>query len=595
MTQRSNINTIISSAERIGTIGSPSSTKELSLDILGSAVEKKLVGELAFFKFLQDNIENYALGQITDVELKNAWLEDPTMRSLARQRGQVNPISGQQDTHLGIMTLSAVFANNKDGYDPSILGTVPQTGTYIQLADDELIKNLLHQYQQEIFYLGNVYGSKPQLPLWFKHFDSGKNGAGEAYHLGIFGKTGSGKSVLAKMALTAYMRYPKMAILVIDPQGEFSQDFRESKTTGQFKLPLKQIGDKHKKHIVISVKNLVLDRWDLFEEILYESLFFQRLTIPRGENRSIACSVLRERLERKNIKLESLYERKSFNEAWKILEDSDVQVEFYRSEISRTRFNNKLQASDQDEFFEDHWRPLTQLFKNDRENARTADQALRWLLSVDDKGREKESRPMLIIDLSKEQAEGLYWNEKIQTLVIKRILDGLNYTAERFYQGGKNLNTLVLIDEAHRLAPRETPQDDTEKNIRGVLVDAARTTRKYGLGWLFISQTLSSLHREIISQLRINFFGFGLSMGTEFLALKDLVGGDQNALKLYQSFRDPHSAFDLKSRQYSFMTIGPVSPLSFAGTPLFFTAFNEVDTFLEANDIDFKDSSDVRT
>ena len=592
MPQRSNINTIISSAERIGTIGSPSSTKELSLDILGSAVEKKLVGELAFFKFLQDNIENYALGQITDVELKNAWLEDSTMRSLARQRGQVNPISGQQDTHLGIMTLSAVFANNENGYDQSILGTVPQTGTYIQLANDELIKNLLHQYQQEIFYLGNVYGSRPQLPLWFKHFDSGKNGAGEAYHLGIFGKTGSGKSVLAKMALTAYIRYPKMAILVIDPQGEFSQDFQEAEITGQFKLPLKQISDIQRKRLLaISVKNLVLDRWELFEEILYESLFFERLTIPRGENRSIACNVLRERLERKNIRLEKLHERSSFNEAWKILEDSDIQVEFYRTETSRTRFNNKLQVSDQNEFFEKHWGPITQLFRKDRKNARTADQALKWLLSVvDDENKEKESRPILIIDLSKEQAEGLYWNEKIQTLVIKRILDGLNYTAERFYQGGKNLNTLVLIDEAHRLAPRETPQDDTEKNIRGVLVDAARTTRKYGLGWLFISQTLSSLHREIISQLRINFFGFGLSMGTEFLALKDLIGGNQNALKLYQSFRDPHSAFDLKSRQYSFMTTGPVSPLSFAGTPLFFTAFNEVDIFLEANNLNLKNS-----
>ena len=48
-------------------------------------------------------------------------------------------------------------------------------------------------------------------------------------------------------------------------------------------------------------------------------------------------------------------------------------------------------------------------------------------------------------------------------------------------------------------------------------------------------------------------------MGAEFQALKELVGGIPNALKLYQSFRDPHSAFDISSRQYSFMTIGPVS------------------------------------
>ena len=356
MNEKPDINATIDKAERIGTIGSPSSTKELSLDILGSAVEKKLVGELAFFKFLQDGMENYALGQITDVELKNAWLEDPTMRSLARQRGQVNPISGQQDTHLGIMTLSAVFANDESGYQPSILGTVPQTGTFIQLADDELIKTLLYQYQQEIFYFGNVYGSKPRLPLWFKHFDSGRNGAGEAYHLGIFGKTGSGKSVLAKMALTAYMRYPQMAILVIDPQGEFSKDFRATGTSGQFNLPLNEIADSlHKQHFVISVKNLVLDRWELFEEILFESPFFERLTIPRGENRSLACAVLRERLERKKIKLKELHNRDSFDKAWAILNTPGVQVEFYRSETPRKRFNDKLQASDPDEFFDEYW------------------------------------------------------------------------------------------------------------------------------------------------------------------------------------------------------------------------------------------------
>jgi hypothetical protein len=31
------------------------------------------------------------------------------------------------------------------------------------------------------------------------------------------------------------------------------------------------------------------------------------------------------------------------------------------------------------------------------------------------------------------------------------------------------------------------------------------------------------------------------------------------------------------------MTIGPVSPLSFSGSPLFLNAFNTVDEFLKAN------------
>lgn len=116
-----------------------------------------------------------------------------------------------------------------------------------------------------------------------------------------------------------------------------------------------------------------------------------------------------------------------------------------------------------------------------------------------------------------------------------------------------------------------------------MLVDAARTTRKYGLGWLFISQTLSSLDSEIVQQLRIFFFGFGLALGQEFQSLRQLVGSSGTALDLYQLFRDPHSAFDIASRQYSFMTIGPVSPLSFSGSPLFLNVFNTVDTFLAAN------------
>jgi hypothetical protein len=72
-------------------------------------------------------------------------------------------------------------------------------------------------------------------------------------------------------------------------------------------------------------------------------------------------------------------------------------------------------------------------------------------------------------------------------------------------------------------------------------------------------------------------------LGTEFTSLREIVGGDPNALKLYQSFRDPHSSFDVASRQYAFMTTGPVSPLSFAGTPLFLTAFNTPEEFLQTN------------
>ena len=371
---------MIDETERLGVIGSPSSTSQLSLDILGAAVTRKLVGELALFRFMQE-VPHYALGQITEVQLRNIWHEDPTMRSLIRQRGRVDAVSERQDTHLAQMVVSAVFRKGMQGrYEPSILGTVPPTGTPIHTVTDEVLNEVLAPYREQIFYLGHVYGSKPKLPLWFKHFDAGPDGAGEAYHLGIFGKTGSGKSVLAKMILLAYARYPGMALLVIDPQGEFAKDMRGG-STGGFALPLGDVvRSLGKQTRVLTVRSLVLDRWELFKEILYESEFFQALTVPKGENREIACSVLAERLRKGGVNLRDLHKRASFDKAWNILGDNRVQVQFYRSDPSRARFNDAWSAADSSEFYESYWSPVVQLFRDDRPGAMTVERALAFLL-----------------------------------------------------------------------------------------------------------------------------------------------------------------------------------------------------------------------
>ena len=575
---------IVGTTERLGVVGSPSSTSQIGLDILGTAVSRKLVGELALFHFPQDSSRHYALGQITEIQLRNIWHEDPTMRSLIRQRGRVDAVSERQDTHMGQMIVSAVFCENDPGdFAPSIVGTVPATGTPIHIVSDEVLEALLRPYRKQIFHLGRVYGSTPKLPLWFKHFDKGPNGAGEAYHLGIFGKTGSGKSVLAKKILLAYARHPKMALLVIDPQGEFSRDFDKKPAQGEFALPVGRIAQNMgKQSFVMTVRNLVLDRWELFEQIFLESPFFERLTVPTGQNRELACSILSEHLQKKGIKLNSLHSRESFDRAWNFLKDEKAQQIFYRSAASRSRFNTALQDADPDDFYQRYWSPVSKLFWDGRPQARSVEKALKWLLESNGM-----NRPILVIDLSSRRDSEILWNEKIQSLVIKRLLDGLSNYAERNYNEGQSLNALVIIDEAHRLAPRtRSYEGDAGRDVGSVLIDAARTTRKYGLGWLFISQTLSSLHTEILQQLRIFFFGFGLGLGEEFRSLRELVGSSGSALHLYQLFRDPHSAFDTASRQYSFMTIGPVSPLSFSGSPLFFNAFNSAKEFMEVNDLE---------
>ncbi|MDP2662440.1 MAG: DUF87 domain-containing protein, partial [Dehalococcoidia bacterium] len=493
---------LVDAAERIAVIGSPSSTGEMAIDILASAVTKKLVGELALFRYPQEGLSHYALGQITEVTLRNVWHEDPTMRSLIRQRGRVDAVSERQDTHLGEMTISAVFSAEPRGYRPSILGTVPATGTAIQLVNDDILKELLSPYRNQLFYLGHVYGSKPLLPLWFKHFDPGVEGAGEAYHLGIFGKTGSGKSVLAKLILLAYARYPNMAILVIDPQGEFAKEARGEVVPGEFNLPSKEVlRALGKPTRVYSVRDLVLDRWELFAQILYESPFFEQLSVPKGENRKLAADALTDRLRRAKVTLRELAARQSFDRAWGILGDENVQKVFYRTEGSRARFQSMYEQAEQNLFYSDYWLPVSQLFREDRAGAQKVESILRNLLESD----QQQQRPVVVVDLSVEQSDQagttrlenlplfsggqttapdspMLWNETIQALVIKRVLEGIRIAAEGAYKQNRGLNALVVLDEAHRLAPREEPESEERKAIRGILIDAARTTRKYGVG-----------------------------------------------------------------------------------------------------------------
>ena len=579
------INYLLKNSSVLGTIGSPSSTIELALDVLESSVTRQLVGELAIFKYLQDSKNHYAIGQIIEIALKNFLLEDPTIKSVARKRGSVSPISGIQDVHVGKLLCSAIFTSSEDLVEPSLLGTVPPTGTYVYQVNDNILSTILEKQKNSLFYLGNSYGSKTKLPMWFKHFDYGENGAGEAYHLGIFGITGSGKSTLAKMILTAYSKYPNMGLLVLDPAGEFSKSFtndynNNSNYNSNFNIK-KILNSLNKEVQTINVRNLVLDRWTLFEEILLQSQFFHQLTI-NGANRRYAIDALIPKLRNKTS-LTKLIKRESFDLFINELRNEEVQILIFSTPEPRKRLNNLVSSLDQknlDTLYSQFWTPICSLFE-ERHDAITIDGLLEkfsWKL-----------KPLIVIDLSEQTAHKMqlkYWNETIQSLILKRLLGGLVRLGERTWQKNTSLNTLVVLDEAHRYARKDEFMDSNLEQLRITLLDAVRTTRKYGLGWLFISTSLSSIHRDILQQLRIIFFGFGLSLGSDLITLRELVS-DEKAIDLYRTFTDPASSFNTKTRKYSFMTQGPVSPLSFSGSPFFFNAFSPY-VFIKDNNLDIR-------
>jgi hypothetical protein len=317
----------------------------------------------------------------------------------------------------------------------------------------------------------------------------------------------------------------------------------------------------------------------LFEEILLQSQFFHQLTI-NGANRRFAVDALIPKLRNKTS-LTNLIKRESFDLFINELRKEEVQILIFSTPEPRKRLNNLVSSLDQknlDNLYSQFWTPICSLFEN-RQDALTIDDLLEkfsWKL-----------KPLIVIDLSEQTAHKMqlkYWNETIQSLILKRLLRGLVSLGEKTWQKNTSLNTLVVLDEAHRYARKDEFTDTNLEQLRLTLLDAVRTTRKYGLGWLFISTSLSSIHRDILQQLRIIFFGFGLSLGNDLVTLRELVS-DEKAIDLYRTFTDPASSFNTKTRKYSFMTQGPVSPLSFSGSPFFFNAFSP-NVFMKENNLD---------
>jgi len=583
------------SAERnqdVAVIGSPSSNTELTLDLLLEATEERLVGALTAFRANQNGTPIISVGQIVGIELRNRWHEDSVFRNLVKRTGEIPPITNRQDTRTASLVVGATFRKGSNGYEPEVLGMVPPTGTRVFRVDQALLKQLLSVYQQEIVYLGKAYANDVLYPMWFKHFGSGAGGAGEAYHLGVFGKTGSGKSGLAKMMLCAYARHPQLGILVIDPQGEFSFELSGTRV-GQQGLQLDQVIQNQGRPIhIFRISDIQLDDWTTFEEMIISLRFLEQLGIPSrsADNARKAAEVIRNALEGTH-RLDSLGTQQVLIDALNAVNDQNNATFIYTQARAR-ELQQRVQRILSDpnrlaQVLNQSWLPICQLFTSGSNRRRLFNFGSQQNPGVIDMllGTVNATgpRPVIVIDISR-QGNQRFWSEELQRRLLGKLLNILISQATGSLSTGQSANVLVLLDEAHRHAPSGRLDEGSEADrLRSLLRRAVRETRKYGIGWFFISQTLGGIDNEILQQLRILFFGFGLAMGTEFDRLRDFAGGDNRSLELYQSFRDPQSFPRRELQEFPFMAVGPVSPLAFSGKPIFFTAFTDPAEFLRVN------------
>ena len=574
----------------VAVVSSPSTNVELTLDVVGDHSASNLIGALVGFRWDQSNplndsqkIPTRVLGQITSIQMRNRWHEDQAFKNIIKSNKTLPAITPRQDTRTAVMKIGGCFvqAESRGHHSHGDLGGVPSTGTDVLLVDQQFLDAALRSCQQDLFYLGKAYGSEIAFPMWFKHFGSGKHGVGEAYHIGVFGKTGSGKTGLVKMLLAAYARHPEMGILVIDPQGEFSLEFNDQQV-GIQGLAIKEIVESKlgRELVLAPISKVQLDDWNLLEDLLDSSHFFDIGLGIRGNTEREAAKTITMQFLRRSGSIDQLHHEQKATRLLKHLwtkSETDIYKTKANWEALQGRLN-RFQNEDWNEFNEKYWRPITTLFRGANGKQRIEDLVARLTRNG------SRTKPIVVLDLSS-QSGVQSWSDTLQKRIIAHIAGKLvEDSAATLASNAETANTLFVLDEAHRFVPygNESQLDDESQMLRSELKRAVRETRKYGIGWMFISQTMQGLDTEILMQLRSMFFGYGLSFGLEFRRLQELAGGDHEAMNLYRSFRDPQSAMNPESKQFPFMAISPVSPMPFAGQPMFFSAFNGAD-FEEKN------------
>lgn len=580
----------------VGLVGSPSTTSRITVDILEDTVERGLRGELVSLTHPLEDSYLIAIGTVADIRTSNRWHEDPNMRGVLKLHGKLPHLSEVGDVRTADVIVQAAYETSAE--DPSVgdnpiesggsLAMSPTTGAPVHRVTDEFLRALLRRHSGRISYLGRVYRMDDvRLPLILRHFGpAATGGAGEAFHTGVFGMTGSGKSVFTAYLLAAQLRHPDQAILVMDPQGQF---------TSEEGLPfsLQDWATEHGRtvetHSISADLRLPKDA-NLLGDLLGLTPFFRRLlTIKGGVDWLDAATT---EFTNATRKVDDWPERDSADVLRTVLtalvNDEAALTRIYSSAQSRNRLTGAIQNMlNDDGVFEqgrDLFAPLHSLFRPTNLAGRQREslyRVLRRALSA-----HSGARPLLILAFARQpstsdpnsRSESLLDSTPVKARILRRVCGILNAEAERLYAQGEGLNALVVFDEAQRFAA-ETADEDEAKALAEQLVDYVRTTRKYGLGWMFITQEISSLKRGIYSQLRIRCFGYGLTSGTELQRLRETIG-DQASLDLYRSFVDPQA---LDPPQYPFMLTGPISPLSFTGAPVFLSVYTDFEEFRAAN------------
>lgn len=562
----------------IAIIGSPNSTTTFTVDILETARNRALDHAWVTFEVLEQfNGKAYrkrAICQLGGIVTRNRWHEDPIIRSVIKHQGALPALSGDSDLTSAQLTALGVFLLNDDGKvrRRTTLSIPPPSGTPVFPADVASLQDFVHM-EPGIFYAGQSPGDALPVPLTLRDFGKTEDGGfGEAVMMGIFGQTRSGKSILAAQLLAGFAANPRMGLLVLDPQGEFGSD-RFAASDHRVDFSIKRLLNElnvRREVVVTTTDDVALEGAEAFTEMLRRGGFFDSLGF-KGANKS------REASERLAHLLNELHDADGKKRSIRDLRGVDLPLLVQ----DLARFADVIYAT----------RPGT----TPGEGQRAADVMMRFNLDeirvrrlwgetltafrVDEKRkplshliqRVLKDQEIVVLSFSQEGS-----SDTVPYFLLNEILTRLRYVIHRNFQHGQTSNALVVLDEAHLFAGEHADDSSDGSRTRGLLSQSVRMTGKYGVGWMFITQTLHDFDKTILRQLQVKIFGQGFKIGADREFVETELG--REGFARYCSLPDPK-----RTGRYTFMITGPIVALGSLGTPLVLQSFRSVDDLMRVN------------
>jgi hypothetical protein len=575
----------------MGITGSPSSTLEVVIDITEQTKTDRTLGQMVYVVVEEDGRNVLVIGQIIEIETKNRWHEDPAFKGVIKRHGALPHLSGAADNRIATISVQACYDLGKDDPEGYILGTSPSTGVKVFKMNNAVMETLMTANKKAITYIGKVYGTNVDLPFWFKHFDctdktNEEYGANDAYHIGVFGKTGSGKTVTASMMLLGYAKNKNnISVLVLDPQSQFYLDKALLPSGKSLKTEVEKTM-KYVKYKILEDICLPNDDTDLFADLLLSNGFIQKAFQHYTEEKmQLTAESISDyfvgRLNDPTFSLDAVSDKISLLKQMMTRfvtptgpdEKKDTFsryiMDIYGTKDSRNRLVRKINTVlgniDTDENLKNKWISTLELFSSKKSDGSNKTQIKEIV-----KKAVEENGNFIVLDIN--QKAGDIENENLQARFVNLIETTIVEAGANYYAQDKKANCLIVMDEAHRFISKDST-DEKIKKLTKDIIGSVRTTRKYGIGYMFITQTIESLDDEIIRQMRIFGFGYGLTSGPELKKVSEVVNNPA-AIQLYKSFIDPSS-----NGKFPFMFFGPISPLSFTGSPLFIEVYKDFNNF----------------